>query len=256
MLRFIACCVLVLFSGCAALSPPPPAPQSALPKGSKVGLLVELDSEIEHMHVGTTVFNNFSYKAQLPWNLQLRAQSAFTKSLTDAGLVVVDLKSAGIDGKSLGQLVIKGDKGWTFNPSEQAAVNRLRNDLGLSAVVSVSTGSMRVRNECSQFGCAETYMNQSGLFTRGFFASTRFFAVPAIYTSAYRLSEPSNLSVYEPLRSVLDTRIKLLKDFADPKDLHHLTDAEFAPVADSIAATVDAMSDATAQVLAVSAKVP
>lgn len=256
MTRFLVYVSLLVLSGCAAFTPPPPAPQHALTKSSKVGLLVTLDPEIEHRHVGTTVFNNFDHPAQLPWDLKVRVQTAFTKSLTEAGLDVVDLQAAGLDSKALAQLVIQKDKEWIVNPEAQSTLNRLHNELGLDAIVNVSQSQVRVRNECTQFGCAETYMNKSGLFTRGFMLSTTYFSVPAFYVSAYRLSEPSNLSVYEPLRGKLASDVKMLKNFPDPKDLRQLTDEEFIPVADSLATTVDELSDATAKVLAVSAVLP
>lgn len=247
---------VTLVSGCAVLSPPPPPPTNALAKGSKVGLVVTLDSEIEHLHVGTTAFNNFSYSAKLPWDMTVRTKEYFTNSLSAVGYQVLDLKAIGFDEKTLGALVIQKDKEWVFYPEMQQVLNRLRNEFGIDAVVNVSTSRTRVRNECSNFGCSETYMDKSGLFTRGMFLSTQYYAVPALYVSAYRLNEPSSLSVYDPLRATLASKVKILKDFSDPVDLRRLSDTEFIPVADSIAATINALSAATATVLSGSAKMP
>jgi hypothetical protein len=256
MKKLLIILITLLISGCAALSPPPPAPKSALAKGSKVGILVSSDSEFEHLHVGTTIFNNFSHSVTTPWNMQPRTQEYFSKALSDVGFNVLDLKAAGFNEKLSDALVIEKDKEWNFNPENQHLITRLRKEFGLDAIVKVSPVITRVRNECSSYGCAETYMNKSGLFTRGMFLSTRYFAVTAVHVSVYRLNEPSNLSVYDPLRTVLESRVTMLRDFSDPIDLRHMTDAEFNPITESIAKKINELSAATASVLANAATIP
>jgi hypothetical protein len=256
MKKIFSILAAIFLTGCATLNPPPPAPKSPLATGSKVGVLVTLNPEIEHLHIGTTIFNNFSESKKLPWNLKNKTQETFSKSLSKVGFAVVDLETTGIDANTLGQLVIRKDDDWILNPKTQGALNQIQKNMGIDAVVVISSTKTRVRNECSQFGCAETYMNNSGLFTRGVFLSTRYFSVPALDVAVYRLNEPSILSVYDPLRSALASRVKLLNKFPEPKELRNLTDQEFFPIANSIAETINELATATAIVLGDSAKIP
>lgn len=247
---FLRCGLLALFTafllaGCAA--PPLPPDAGKLAKGAKVGLLVQMPARAEHMHVSTTAFNNFSTSHSLPWNPAARAYEIFAADLERAGFQVVRLSGV-VASTSVDALAVSKDGRWSANPAQQAAARKLRDD-HVAAVVLVQGVRTLTRLECFGGPCAESYMANSGLFTRGMLASTRYFAVPAMEAKVFVMDPALDLSAYEPLKTLQRERVRQLKDFSEPRDLKRLTPAEFAPVASSIDAHLRALSRSTAQAL-------
>lgn len=238
-----------LLSGCASLGPPPPLPAAGLGAGAKVGLLVEVDASATHTHVGTTVFNNFARDVTMPFDLAGEVRSRVGGGLTAAGLQVVPIDAAAFPPGSLGALVQSRDGSWVVNPERAAVFKALREERGLSALIMVRGERTLVSRECSNMGCTDRTIGTSGLFTRSFLGMTRFFAVPALNVEVLRLDSPADLTRHEPLKTLLDTKVKGLS-MSEPKEFKAITPDEFKPVADSIRSWVEQLGKTTAEALA------
>jgi hypothetical protein len=243
--RIFAIVCFFILAGCTTA--PAISPNSGkIAKGSKIGLLVYMPAPAQHMHVGTTVFNNFSTPYQFPWNPTVRTYEAFQSELEKAGFQVVRLTSYATT--SLNALAIEKDGRWIANPKQEWSAKKLKEEQ-ISAVVVVEGKRTLTRMECTGGPCDESYMENSGLFTRGMFASTRYFAVPAMELKIFTLNDPLEITAYEPLKTIQRTRVRQLNDFADPRDFKRLTTTEFSPVAASIDGYIKSLSRSTAQSL-------
>ncbi|MDZ4360059.1 MAG: hypothetical protein U1B84_27200 [Variovorax sp.] len=243
--RLLALFMALALTGC--MTPPPLPPNGGkLAKGAKVGLLVRMHASAEHMHVGTTVFNNFSTPYPFPWNPTAKVYEAFTSELEKAGFQVVRLTSFATT--SVNALAVFQHDQWIANPAQAWAARKLKDDQ-IAAVVLVEATRTQARLECTGGPCGESFMQNSGLFTRGMLASTRYFAVPAFEAKVFVMDPPLNLAAYEPMLSQQRQRVRQLKDFEEPRDLKRLSTAELAPVASAIDGYVRALSRNTAQAL-------
>lgn len=243
--RLLAAICFLILAGCTT-APPIPPNSGKLAKGSKVGLLVYMPAPAQHLHVGTTVFNNFSATYQFPWNPTSRAYEVFQSDLEKAGFQVVRLTTFATT--SVNALAIEKDGRWIANPRQEWSVKKLREEQ-ISAVVLIEGKRTRVRMECSGGPCAESYMENSGLFTRSMLGFTRYFSAPAMEAKIFVLDNPLELTAYEPLKAMQVNRVQQLNDFAEPRDFKHLSNAEFSPVASSIDAHIKSLSRSTAQAL-------
>ncbi|WP_159276109.1 hypothetical protein [Variovorax boronicumulans] len=242
----LALFVALALTGC--MTPPPLPPNGGqLAKGAKVGLLVRIPTaSAEHMHVGTTVFNNFSTTYPFPWNPTAKVYEAFTSELEKAGFQVVRLTSFATT--SVNALAVFKHDRWIANPAQAWATRKLKDDQ-IAAVVLVEATRTQARMECTGGPCGESVMQNSGLFTRSMLGSTRYYAVPAIEAKVFVMDPPLNLAAYEPMLAQQRQRVRQLKDFQEPRDLKRLSAAEFAPVASAIDDHVRALSRNTAQAL-------
>lgn len=240
----------LVLSGCASLAPPPPLPATALPAGAKVGLLVQVDGAGTHTHVGTTVLNNFARDVPLPYDLGAELRESLGRSLVASGLQVVTVDAKALPPSDASRLVVARDGAWTVNPEQAAAFKTLRETQGLSALVVVNGTRTMVTQECSNLGCTERWIGKSGLFTRSFLGMTRYFAVAALDIDVVRLDVPADLARHEPLRGVIEGKVKPLSGFSAPKEFQAITADEFKPVADAIRGFVEQFAKTTTSALA------
>ena len=244
--------VLVL-AGCATV-PVAPVPSFTLPAGSKVGILVALDPTPVHVHVGTTVFNNFSKSYTFPWDINQKATSTFGAQLKAASLVPMDIAPLGFKASEINALVTSDGRAWLDNPAQLAQLNRLRKELDVKAVVVVADKRVLADLECTGGPCAERYMDKSGLFTRSFLGLTRYKAVAAMEVKLFVLNPAVELSAVEPLKARLAQRAVLMRDFKEPKVFANLTPEEFAPVVNAIDGYLNGAATAAATALLEGAK--
>lgn len=221
---FLTICVFVLWlAGCASgpSGSQPSVMKGALPAGSKVGLLISVGSGVAHEHIGTTIFNNFTKNRTLSFDVGDRARDYLSTRLAEGGFVVVDIERAGF----------RMDQFAHGLPSQTEHLGRLRQELGLQALVVVREQRVMASLECSGGPCSERYMEKSGLFTRGVFNLTRYIAVAALDTKVLLLDSSTDLGFSDPLKSELAKRVKVLSFAKEPENLQVLTEEEFAPVA-------------------------
>ncbi|AGU52806.1 hypothetical protein VAPA_2c02450 [Variovorax paradoxus B4] len=244
--RLLAFVIAIVLAGCAATAPPVAPNTGKLAKGAKVGVLVYMPSPAQHLHVGTTVFNNFSTNYPFPWTPTSRAYEVFASDLEKAGFQVVRLSSFATS--TVDALAVSADGRWIANPKQEWAARKLREEQ-ISAVVLVEGKRTLARLECTGGPCAESYMANSGLFTRSMLGMTRYFAVPAVEAKVFIMDPPMDLMAYEPMRTMQARRVRQLDNFPEPRDFKRLSNAEFAPVAASIDAHLRSLSRSAAQAL-------
>jgi hypothetical protein len=249
MYRRLLCLIFVaLLTACANL--PPPSPRFSIARGARVGVFVALPSSAVHEHVGTTVFNNFSTRRTLPFDLPSQAKADFSAALKSAGFEAVDLGASGFSASAINALVVPTSTGWQVNPAQAAAFEKLRKTLQLSAVVVVYGERTLAQLQCTGGPCTEWYVQTSGLFTRSVFNLTRYYAVPAFQTKVFVLGTPVELSAFNPIAAVQKEKVKLLSDMAGPKDFKNLTQTEFAPVSNWIGSYLKQIATASATAIA------
>ncbi|HEX9392545.1 MAG TPA: hypothetical protein VF928_14640 [Usitatibacteraceae bacterium] len=249
----LLCFFVLVLAGCAT-APAAPVPSFALPAGSKVGILVALDRAPVHVHVGTTVFNNFSKSYSFPWDINEKATSTFSAQLKAASFVLIELASVGFKANEINALVTSDGRAWLDNPAQLAQLDRLRKELDVKAVVVVADKRVLADLECSGGPCAERYMDKSGLFTRSFLGLTRYKAVAAMEVKIFVLNPAVELSAAEPLKAKLEQRAVFMRDFKEPKVFANLTPEEFAPVANMIDGYLNGAAAAAATTLREGAK--
>jgi len=257
-LRALAALLFVAaFTGCAThLSYIPPAPGVALQQSSKVGLLVALDSTAKHVHVGTTVFNNFTRDWQLPFDLAAHAGESFAGRLRASGFKVVRLDPAVVPPREVDALIVPEWGEWQENPEQAAILRSLKDEQGLAALVVVHGERIRRDPACAGGPCSEFVNLPTGLYTRSYLTmrnfkpvqGMKFKAVADIETRVFLLSPPADLSVYEPFAGVARNRV--IDAFVHPADYRNMSSEELQPVADWIRTYVDRMAEETAVVLA------
>ncbi|QSI32326.1 hypothetical protein GNX71_23145 [Variovorax sp. RKNM96] len=243
--RLLAIVCFFILAGCTTT--PAVSPNAGkLAKGSKIGLLVYMPAPAQHMHVGTTVFNNFSTPYQFPWNPTVRTYEVFQSDLEKAGFQVVKLTSYATT--SVNALAIEKDGRWIANPRQEWSARKLKEEQ-ISAVVVVEGKRTLARLECTGGPCGESYMENSGLFTRSMLGFTRYFSVSAMEAKVFILENPLEITAYEPMKTIQRNRVRQLNDFAEPRDFQRLTNTEFSPVVSSVDAHIKSLSRGTTQAL-------
>jgi hypothetical protein len=208
-----------------------------------------MNSSAVHEHVGTTILNNFSTNRKLPWDLGARAKTAFSSALSDAGFEVIDLTASGIAAKAADALAVPRDQAWHVNPLQAQTFEQLHTRHRLDAIIVAYSQRTLASTECYGGPCTDRYVLTSGLFTRGIFNLTSYYAVPAFDTKVFLLASPADLSAYDPIRRTTRAKVKLLRDMPEPKNLKNLSDDEFSPVVDWIATYVNRIAAASASAL-------
>lgn len=218
-------------SGCATS---PEMPKIATNRGDRVGLLVDVGDNLSHMHVGTTVFSNFSKRYDYNFNLQSDVTRTIEKSLRDAGLVAVDLRSAGLSHADLSGLIQITDEKWQIAAGKESVAQRLRNELGLKAVLVLKEARVLAALECFGGPCTERYMDASGMFTRSFMGATGYSAIAAYRWNVFVLDPVADTARTDTFRKITGIPAIRLRDFNTPADLNNLTERELAPIRDAI----------------------
>ncbi|MBC7501605.1 MAG: hypothetical protein H7315_14075 [Herminiimonas sp.] len=244
--------ILILMTGCATA--PVPVPSFAISPGSKVGLLVSLPSSPVHLHIGTTVFNNFTKPYELPETLDASATNRITTRLRENGFQPVDLKPLGWKISDVNALAKSDGQHWVANPDQLTQLNRLRNELGLRAIVVMTEARVSADLGCAGGPCSDRQMERSGLFSLSFLNISRFRAVAAMEMKVFILDPAVELSSAQPLKSQLELRVLPLAGFKEPADYKNLTPAEFAPVVNWIHGFIDEAAASTAKALRNGAK--
>jgi hypothetical protein len=221
----------IFLSGCATS---PPVPKIELTQGDRIGVLVDSGNTLSHLHVGTTVFNNFSRSYDYKSNLRSDISQAVEKSVQKAGLTVVNLQTAGFNYSDISNLVqAAGDK-WQISSGKESIALRLKKELNLKAILVVKEGRVLASLECYGGPCAERYMDSSGLFTRSFFGDTNYVAVAAYQWNVFVLDPPADFALDPTFRKIIRIPSIRLERFKDPADFKNLTQNELAPVQDAI----------------------
>lgn len=218
---------------------------------ARVGLLVVgVDKDAVHDHIGTTVFNNFSTPKQLPWDLGDRLREAFAGATKSAGYELVNLSTADVSPSAANTVIGRPSGAWEVPAASKATYELLRNDLKLDALVVVSGGPTLVVNECTSFGCSPRIISKSGLLTRSFLGMDTYYAVPSFQTRVFSLQPVAELTGYQPISSAVNPQAKMLIDQKKPKEVKGMTEQEFGYVVEWIDEYVQRLAKTTVSVLA------
>lgn len=229
----------------------------ALPAGARVGYLVAIpDAPMYALSQG----GGYSAKPYpLTWQLRQSMEEAIATSLTQAGLVPVDLAPVGakpghiedlleVEGKGTLQ---KGNLRWRIPESRQAIVDKLHKELELAAVIYVTDAPRPMFPFCA--GCIGSFNAAGGglvVEKYGLFGMTvKVRAIASFRWNIYTLAVPADYVRDENLFPHTETaRVKLTPD---PKvaDVNNPTAAEFEPAREDIAARTRGIATEAAKLL-------
>jgi len=247
-MRFTAI-ILIATSFIAGCATAPPLPKIESSRGDRIGLLVEAGDSPSHMHIGTTIFNNFTKKYPYNWNLSADITRTIEQSVRGAGFTVVDLRQEGINYAEISDLIQPSGEKWQIAFGKEEIIYRLREQLQLKALLVVKETRVMAALECMGGPCSERYADSSGLYTRSFLNLTSYNAVAAYQWNVFVLDPVADAAKVDPLSSMLRIPAIFLSGFKDPADFKNLTETEFAPVRKAILRFVELTSNEAVKAL-------
>ena len=242
---FIFLLTLTFITSCASLGIPK-VTEFKIPPGSKIGFLVEEEVTFPtHRHVGTTVFNNFSKSYENEkWVLKPLIEENLYKYLSKDDLYkVVNLEDEGISYSDIGGLIVYKNGQWVVDSSKSSSFEKLKNQLGLDAVIVVKEQEVLAYLECAGGPCTSWTINSSGLFTRSFLNIKNYWAVAAFDTNIYIINTPTNAAVCESFRKFEDLRSSNIRHSFKPKNLKEITSEEWAKVKNQVDTYLNSMTE-------------
>jgi hypothetical protein len=174
----------------------------AIPAGSRVGYLVAVpDSPVYALSQG----GGYSAKRHpVTWQLRQSMEEAIATSLTQAGLVPVDLAPVGVKAPHIYDLykmegrgtLQEGNLRWTIAENRQLVVDALRTDLNLAAVIFVTETPRAMFPMCA--GCIGSFDAAGGglvVEKYGLFVMTvKTRAIVSFRRNIYKLTVPQDYS--------------------------------------------------------------
>lgn len=242
-------CAVLIFSGCASLHVPE-VPQHAIPANANVGLLINVGDNPTHVHVGTTILNNFNKKLPYDWNMKEAIfQTYKTQIESSTSLKVIDLHDYGIKRASQVDFVDVKDKQWSVVEANSSLRNSLM-DKNLYAVITVTEKPTLASLECGAGGCSERYVDGFGVFSRSFLGIKNFTATAAFDITAEVIQPPVDLARQPALSDLasFQKKSKLITELK-PQNLKNITDQELAPVKAHILQYIQTVAEATSDFL-------
>lgn len=229
----------------------------AIPAGSRVGYLVAVpDSPVYALS------NGGSYSAKrhpVTWQLRQSMEEAISTSLTQAGLVPVDLAPVGVKAGHIYDLFEMQGKGtlqegnlrWKISEGRQLVVDALRTDLNLAAVIFVTEAPRAMFPMCA--GCIGSFDAAGGglvVEKYGLFGMTvKVRAIASFHWNIYTLAVPADYARDKNLSG--PTEVARVKLTPEPKlaDVFNPTAAEFEPVREEIVARSKGIATDAAKLL-------
>jgi hypothetical protein len=248
MKEFSTLLVVLMLTGCAGGTRFPTVSNFTPSDISRVGLYVDVGGTPFHVHLGALgMVRDFKKTYPFSWNLDERITLRFTERLEAEGFDVVDLQSAGFSYFELDNLIIAKDGMWVDHPDRSASLSKLRNDLGIQAVVIVKGERVVAKADISPTGTVipRAWMSGSGLFSMQSMLFKNYYAVGAFGVSVFMLQPPANLSASGPLVSQDIYRSIELENFPNPADIQNVTREEFQPVFSAIDQYISDAADLT-----------
>jgi hypothetical protein len=189
----IVLAALILLSACASA---PPSPNFRIEKGAKVGVFVDITTYLHHYHGSSVLFGGINKLYDLDPGLNGYVKDSLTKALErDGSYEVVDLNDLGFSRFELAFLITLSDDAWRVPPSHTKVYKKLKDELGLKAVVVVNERLVNAATLCYGLVCSPLYAMRQGLFTQGnMLVGDIYTSVAAYLTEIFVLDPPVNLS--------------------------------------------------------------
>lgn len=214
----------IIFTGCVVTRPD--IPKYKVLNSDRIGYLVDIKNKnIEHNHLGTTVFNNFEKSYSYDWKIKEQIEEEL-KSQINVKLVNLDQENISLE--SLNNLIIANEKEWIIN--KQNIYDKLVNDLKLKAVIVINDSNV------SLYLHPFLYTNKgSGLVSHHFIGFKKYFSVLGVDAKMYLLNPlgeikyknfPTFNMVYLSGLSSINEKV----GFEVPNDIENITEKEFEPI--------------------------
>lgn len=220
---FLLIALVFIVTGCSFSQPD--VPKYTIGKKDKVGFIVDIrNKNIEHTHIGTTVFNNFEKSYYTDWKIKEQTTKLIENKLNAQ---VIDLSKHNIQGLAVDQLIVASSNKWQVN--KPGVYHQLANDLGLKAVIVVKDKPTSVYEYPSHIP-----IKGSGLISRSFLGLDKFYAVLGLDADIYLLNPVGKIHVNAANAKLLYlSLINSLQEksgFIPPQKIDSITIKEFEPV--------------------------
>ena len=83
MLKASVALFLFIITSCSAGFKPSPLPRYEFPPNTRVGIINMVEDDMTHVHVGTTVFNNFSKKYEVDFKFSQHVENELARNIQD-----------------------------------------------------------------------------------------------------------------------------------------------------------------------------
>lgn len=202
-----------------------PLKKTSIPKQSRIGIIIgEFPSDMTHVHIGTTIFNNFSKEYSTKNNFKTIINNTSKKYLNNIGYesVVINLDRKRF--KEIDNLVSKDGANILLSPSAGSTLEALRKKYNVDMIISFKTYKSSVYLKPDSYFEAGNY----GLFTRSSFGRDRFMVYSFMQMEAINISPPTvNAFSWQYDNPELES-------INAPKDFHNFPSVEMNKVEESI----------------------
>ncbi len=225
MIAFLfAVCFL---SGCAVA----PLQKEAIAKGVKVGIVVrDFPQELRHVHIGTTVFNNFDKNYPLSFNMSEHVINRASQDLKNLGYLPISLKLTDPEQQELQQAVKRSDWDGSFSlsPTAQNTLSALKQKYGVDLIITYYSDN-------------HFPAGNYGLFTQSFFNMNLFKVYSFINMDAVKTDPPA----INGHGQYIDN--PPLPEFNTPLDFKNIPATEIYKVESAIMKRIDLFIDNTVE---------
>ncbi|RMH13323.1 MAG: hypothetical protein D6698_14165 [Gammaproteobacteria bacterium] len=264
MKKIISCFIAFAFLGACATTTQPPS--FLLKETDKVGIVIDIPNQPIHRHLVLKAMKDggFTKAYNADWNLK---QDLFNKLKNEiqksTQATVVLLSPDQVNLKALPSLLKVKNKAWVANPKYKKEYDHLANDLGLSAIISVTapekvvydTGSFGAYSASASVGgalgsligdaMASTMRKESkgyGLLSVTKKGKTTFYAFNTFEINVDLLSPPYNPADLGKLSSLDNIRNRELFNFAEPDNINTIRPDDWKLVENALQNYIDVVA--------------
>lgn len=222
--------LLTMLTGCAL----PPVQKVTQTKGSKIGYYIKADNNLMRTNQGK--FLGFQSSEEFPYDMNMRAELAKSveKIIQKRGFVPFDISQANLVGTDINRLYSLGNGKYEVRSGQEELLRHLKEDLGITAVIVIEEGQVRVHREC-YLECHERFTYRSGLYSEHLLLKDfRYMAVAAYNWEVYSLEPFTKLSRAPSLQTSIFKPVITVPGLKLKDEDQKLTEPEAKLVRDSI----------------------
>lgn len=202
--------VLIAFfiQGCATKLPP----KVAVPEHAKIGVMLLIDEKPKHVHVGTTIFNNFERGDVSDWDIKNRIHKYMQSTLSQHKVIFIEPSRKLLSDRL--EFISYGWDSLSLNEELISEIDSVTKPSDIDFLVTIEPYSAPVEYEST------VYADGYGLFTRCIFGICRAEALSHVTTRVYAMNPPRLVSWSATTKNNLSVEI------SSYDDLKHLTSIE------------------------------
>lgn len=180
--------IIIVLIGCAGNYPAPPPKMNFSPT-SRVGIINMIEDKITHVHVGTTVFNNFSKKYDFNFNFPLFVESELIQNIKNKcnyEVIKIPPTQKIIENKDSLISYSKAEKKVFLNPTLAPEFDSLSKQFNVNAFL-----VMRTYSSMDYIANSSMRLDDYGLYTRSVLGFTGGFSYANLIIQGISANPPT-----------------------------------------------------------------